>query len=289
LQGDGTGGFRGGDYAGETGEGIEVEGAGCANDEAGMGWGTGDEIAGGAGGDDAALMKDGDAVAEGVGFLDVMGGEEDGTTLGAGMADGVVQIAADLGIEAAGGLVEEEEGGIVYECKGKGETLALAGGEGFEAGIGFVCEGEAVEELRRRDGAGVECGEEVEGFARGDGVLEGGGLEDGADGALDGGGMEAGVEAGDVDGAGIGKAKAKGTLEEGGFAGAVGTEKAEDFAGEDVEGDGIDGADGAVGFDQVADGKAGFGGFHDGRKLESVRKEADYSSVFLVVTGLCSG
>ena len=74
--------------------------------------------------------------------------------------------------------------------------------------------------------------------------------------------MGAGIEAGDVDRAGIREPEAKGALEEGGLAGAIGAEQAEDFPRADAKGDGIDGADGAVGFYQVTDGKARFGVIH---------------------------
>ncbi len=80
--------------------------------------------------------------------------------------------------------------------------------------------------------------------------------------ALDGGGMGAGIEAADVDGAGVRQAQAERAFDERGLAGAIRAEEAEDFARRDLKGDGIDGADGAVGLYQVADGKAGrgFGG-----------------------------
>jgi hypothetical protein len=61
-----------------------------------------------AGLDDAPVVHDGDAVAEALGFFDVMGGDEHGFLVFAQFLDDVVDLAADLRVEAGGGLVEEQ-------------------------------------------------------------------------------------------------------------------------------------------------------------------------------------
>ncbi len=146
-----------------------------------MGGGPGDNSSGVPDGDDAAAMQNGDAVAKGVGLLDVMGGKEHGAALGAELADGVVKLAPDLGVEAGGGLVQEEQRRVIDKGERKGKALALAAGEGLEARVGFFGQREAIEEPAAGDGARIERGKEVERLARRDGVLKGGRLQDGAD------------------------------------------------------------------------------------------------------------
>jgi len=265
LQGNRAFGFGGSEDAGETGERGGIERARGANDEAGVGGGTGDKFIGRARGDDAAAMQDANAIAKQVGLFDVMGCDQDGAALGAEAADGVVEFAADLGIEAAGRLVEEQERGVVDKGERQGEALALAAGESLETRIGFVHQHETLKEPRGGNGARVECGKESESLARGDGVLKGGGLEHDAGEALDGIRMRPGIEAGNLDGTGIVEPEAERALEERCLAGAIGAQKTENFTRCDKQGNGIHGTNGAIGFHQFADNKAGFGGFHSGR------------------------
>ena len=67
--------------------------------------------AGCAGGDEGALVEDGDAVAEFLGFIDGVGGEENGAAGGFELGDEGVEFAAGVGIKAGGGLVEKGLGG----------------------------------------------------------------------------------------------------------------------------------------------------------------------------------
>jgi hypothetical protein len=87
------------------------------------------EFARGADGDDFAGVDDGDAVAEALGFLDVVGGHQDGALFGAEFGEQRVDFKADLRVEAGGGLVEEEQRGVVDEAQRDGEALLLAAGE----------------------------------------------------------------------------------------------------------------------------------------------------------------
>src|SRR5262249_44757098 len=63
------------------------------------------QIAGGAFGDNFAVVHDGDAVSERVGFFEIVRGEEYRRAFVAELADLVPQVAAVLGIEAGGWLV----------------------------------------------------------------------------------------------------------------------------------------------------------------------------------------
>ena len=84
------------------------------------------EVVGGVGGDDAALVDDDDAVAQGVGLVEVVGGEEHrGSALGAHVGDVPPQVGPGLRIEAGGGLVEEDQRRVVDEAHGDVETPLL--------------------------------------------------------------------------------------------------------------------------------------------------------------------
>ena len=78
---------------------------------------------------DAAVGEVNGAVGE-LGDFGVVGDQEDG--LAAGFVEGQEDVedgTAGLGVEVSGGLVGEEEGGIVDEGAGDGDALAFAAGE----------------------------------------------------------------------------------------------------------------------------------------------------------------
>ncbi len=94
-----------------------------------------------------AVVDDGHAIAKALGFLDVVRGHDDGFFLAAQFFDDVVDFAADLRVEAGGGLVEEEHSGVVDERHGQGEALFLAAGELAVKGVALFFEAEALEEF----------------------------------------------------------------------------------------------------------------------------------------------
>ena len=57
--------------------------------------------------DDFAVVHDGDAIAEALGFFDIVRGHDNGFFFAAQLFDDVVNFAAHLRIEAGGRLVEE--------------------------------------------------------------------------------------------------------------------------------------------------------------------------------------
>ncbi len=86
------------------------------------------------------MVDDGDAVAEFVGFLHVVGGEDDGDAFMPERCDGFPHGDAALRVEAGGGLVEEEDLGPVGD--GAGDLDALGEAAGKLAGVGFDALGE---------------------------------------------------------------------------------------------------------------------------------------------------
>ena len=77
------------------------------------------ELVGGALGDQATVVEDGDAVGKLVGLLEVLGGEEDGDPCGDEVADDLPHGAAAAGVQAGGWLVEEDDPGVADERHGE--------------------------------------------------------------------------------------------------------------------------------------------------------------------------
>ena len=88
--------------------------------------------------DDLALIDHGDAVAEPLGLVHVMGGEQDGATPVLQVANDVPELAARLRVEPGGGLVEEEQLGVADQRDGHGKTLLLAAGELFHNALALL-------------------------------------------------------------------------------------------------------------------------------------------------------
>ena len=106
-----------------------------------------DQIGRSAFGDDLAVIDDGKAVAEALGFVHVVRGEQDGATFLLEGADDVPELAAALGIEAGGWLVEKEDARIADERGGYGEALFLTAGKLADPGVGFFRELEFFEDF----------------------------------------------------------------------------------------------------------------------------------------------
>ncbi len=91
---------------------------------------------GGAFGDEPAVVDDGDAVGELVGLLEVLGGEEDGGAAAHEVSDDLPEVEATAGVEAGGGLVEEQDLGFGDEAGGYVQAPAHAAGVGADLAIG---------------------------------------------------------------------------------------------------------------------------------------------------------
>ena len=89
----------------------------------------GDQLLRSAQRDDAAVIHDGDAVAQALGLIHVVRGENDGAARLLELVDQVPQMAARLGIEAGGRLVEKQQLRIADQRAGHGQPLLLPAGE----------------------------------------------------------------------------------------------------------------------------------------------------------------
>ena len=190
-------------------------------------------------GDDAALVDDGHAVAELLGLLDVVGGEQDGALLAAEVLHQLVNLQARLRIEAGRRLVEEQHLRIVEEREGQRQALLLAAGKLRIQRLALFPELQALEELAAVDGARVEAREKVHGLADLHLVLEPRGLEADADAVLHLAGLHLRIEAEHRHPAAGARAKPLEDFDRGGFSGAVRPEQSEHFAGAHVEVDAL--------------------------------------------------
>src|SRR4029077_10174744 len=124
-----------------------------------------DELGGGAFGDDLAVIDDGEAVAEAFGLVHVVRGEQDGPTALLEDADDVPELAAPLGIEFGGRLVEKKDARITDQSSGDGQALLLAAGKFADPRVGFFGELEFFENLSGGARLAIEAGEEFDSFA----------------------------------------------------------------------------------------------------------------------------
>ena len=124
----------------------------------------------------APLVEEGDAVAP-LGLVQVVGGDDEGDALGGEVVDDRPEAAAGDGIDAARGLVEEDQARVVEQRAGEGQPLLPAAGE--RPGDEVLLAAEVrhadgpVEALGlRRPAQAVDPGEEVEVLPHGQLVVE---------------------------------------------------------------------------------------------------------------------
>jgi hypothetical protein len=217
----------------------------------------GEQVEGGAVGDDDAVVEEDGAGAELGDEFEIVGGDDFGD--GEGLEE-VFEFAAAAGVEVAGGFVEDEDGGLAGEDAGETDAAFFAAGEVMGGAAFKAGEADAIEAFA---GAGGDIGGgQAELFGAEGDVFEHGGaeelvvgvLEEEADLAADAGEVGGGGGlAEDADGAvviGVIGEQAVEVEKKGGFAGAVGADKPDAFAFGDGEGDVTEGG-GAVGVVEV--------------------------------------
>ena len=155
--------------------------------------------------------------------------------------DQVPQRAARLRVETRGGLVEEDQFRVVDQSKRDRQSLLLPAGEVHRVGLGPLAEIDGVDELLCGHGVIEEAAEEVQQFGHGQPRIERDALQLHTDPLLDRLRVLADIQAEDLDGARIGRAKAFENLDRCRLAGAVRAQHAEHFAPGHFEGDFVDG------------------------------------------------
>src|SRR5688572_3608742 len=89
-----------------------------------------------------------------------MRGEDDCRSLASYLADEVPEIAPGLGIEPRGGLVEEDNPGLVDEGSTDGKALLLSAGKFFVLRLAFILQPDAPQHFQRVDPGIVQSCEE---------------------------------------------------------------------------------------------------------------------------------
>ena len=79
-----------------------------------------------------------------------MGNQYGGNVLPAYPADGLVaQVAAQVGVEAGKGFVQQQQVGLRHQCAGQCEALLFAAGQAVHAAFGFAAQADFVQGLPR--------------------------------------------------------------------------------------------------------------------------------------------
>ncbi|GAB4007892.1 hypothetical protein GCM10029992_62820 [Glycomyces albus] len=194
----------------------------------------------GAGGDDPALVHDHEAVAELLGLVHVVGGQQDRHALLLELEQALPHQVAGLRVQAGGGLVEEDQVGLVDQGPGDGQAALHAAGEVVDLVVRAARELHELEQFGRAGPGLAPLDAEVPGV---DGevledrehVVEGVVLRHDAEAGADGRPVAARVEAEDLDLAAGGLGDAADHPHGGGLAGAVGAEEAECLSSPDLE------------------------------------------------------
>ncbi len=202
---------------------------------------------------DAAVVDDHDAVGEVLGLVEVVGREQDRGTQRAQALDELPGPAPGRGVEARGGLVEEEQLGVADDAEGKVEPPPLPAGEGPHPGVGLLVQPGEGEHLG--DGARVRvvAGVQAHQLARCEGVLEASLLEHDPDSFPEGSAPGLRVEPEHLDRARVRGPVALEHLDRGGLPGTVGSEQGHDLTLVDREVEAVYGPDLPVDLAQAPD------------------------------------
>src|SRR5690606_9871231 len=182
-----------------------------------------------AAGDDAA------AVGELLGLVEVVGREQDARALVAQAADEGPELAACLGVEARGRLVEEQQLGASDDAEGDVDAALLAARELRDAGARLLLEADGGDHLVDVARVRVEPGEVTQLLAHGGGARLARRLQHDAEPRLPGepAVLRVGAEHAHLAGAAV--AVALEDLDGGGLAGAIRAEQGEGLSAADVE------------------------------------------------------
>ena len=108
----------------------------------------GSQLARGAVGEDAPVLDDRHAVGELLGLLEVVGRQHDRLAELPQRADRVPRRTAGLGVEAGGGLVEEDQLRVAHQRDREVQASKLAAAEAPRARVGLLCQPRQLEHLR---------------------------------------------------------------------------------------------------------------------------------------------
>jgi len=139
------------------------------------------QLAGGSAGGDEPAVDQHDAVGQGVGFLQVLGGEQDRDLVGDQGADGRPDGLPAARVQPGGGLVEDQQPGPGDQAGGQVNPAALAAGQGLDHLAAEWPQVKAVGQLAdhppsRGRAVAAQPGHQQQVLLRGEVVLQGGEL-----------------------------------------------------------------------------------------------------------------
>src|ERR1044072_5314034 len=191
-------------------------------------------------GDQLAVVDDRDPVAEPLGLLEIMGGEDDGDALGVKAADIIPELLAELDVDSGGRFVEDQDRRRMDHRLGDQKPPLHPARQRPRIGVGLVLEPDRAEQLQGAPlgfGNAVEAGLDLERLAGGEEGVEQYLLRHHADRALGVARMLVDVEAPDGGAAGRFGDQSGEDVDQGRLAGAVGAQEAENAAAGDIERD----------------------------------------------------
>ena len=204
--------------------------------------------------DDLALDEKRDAIAQLVGLLHVVRGEDDRGAALRQVGDDPVQVARGARIQSARRLVEEEHLRVVEQRPREQQPLAHAGGERLGPAALRVGQADALENLLgARARQAVELAEQLEVLHRREALVQRGVLGDQVDLGANAFELAREVVAEHLRLAGRRPRAAGEDAQRRRLAGAVVTEQAEDLTGLRIEGDAVKRLDAAVVLGEVGD------------------------------------
>src|ERR1700722_11567513 len=111
------------------------------------------------------MVNNCEAVAQALGLVHVVRGEEHGAAVALKGADNVPKLTAALRIKTGGRFVQKENLRIAHQRSRNREPLALASREFAHPRVGLLSELQLLEHFTRRSRLAVEAGEQLDGFA----------------------------------------------------------------------------------------------------------------------------
>ena len=210
------------------------------------------ELARRPGGDDLAAHHHGDAVGERLRLVHEVRRQHDGLAEVAQRADRRPRLAAGVGVEAGGRLVEEQQVGVAHEREREVEAAPLPARQRGDEVVAARVELHELDHLVDPPWPRVPAGVHLEHLADGEVLLQARVLQHDPHALAHRALAVGGVVAEHRDLAGVAQPVALEDLDGGRLAGAVGAEEAEHLAGGDVEADAAHRLDAVVGLAQVA-------------------------------------
>jgi len=204
-----------------------------------------------------AAVQDSHAVRQPSGLAQEVGAEHHrAPLLGGQPGDEADHLAGGGGVQARGGLVQEEDLGVVQQGAGQGHPLALAGGEAVDPDVGQFGHGELLEDLGRPvlglvAGHPPDAGGEDEVLPGGQAIVQAGVLGEHTGPSAHGVTVDRGIQAQDRGPPRVGGQHSVEEADGRGLARPVGPEQRQDLARGDIEGQVVDGPLGPEGLGQA--------------------------------------